>query len=476
MSSSTPTPNGDRNLYLNMPSDDVRHIIETQLSYANYLRAPEQLKRAPDRVFRDNQSVWHAVINERIRASMFITLEDFAILEWFPRSPGLFFTPGAELTRQKALLFLDDGLQRLGSEIRYALAATDDRVTVFNPHGKLEMLRGGIGAIRLKPRQVSSSEDWFMCASSNGIAHEGFPLVMPAELYEDCVDEIADRHICRRTVIGKLQFMPEPLVRLYEDYAGVPQLYLKVEELRPIRNANANKIEELAVTVGVSFRSSYEGQAKTYATFVYFDPTRPESFERNVGWMEETYVEGRYKGRIITDFDEVRGRFANAPFSLSKVMEQGLNREEVYQTVWEIGTAGNLDRLFEGVQKLQVERMEVHVGDRIDIKGQAVGVGRGAQANNVSLNQVWNERAAGIDIGALASELAQLRKALKEEPDSVERDKAIGLVADAEEAAKEGDAPTTLERLAKAGKWVLGVAERIGTTVAAAAIKTALGV
>lgn len=314
-----------------------------------------------------------------------------------------------------------------------------------------------------------------MCATSNGVAHEGFPLLMSDRHYKSCIDEIADHRICRRTVVGKLQFVAEPLVTLYKDYAGVPKLYLNVEDVRASDASDSNRIDELAVTVGVSFQSSYEGQQKTYATYVYFDPTRPESFARNIGWMEETYVKRRYEGKIITDFDETRTNFANAPFSLAKVMNYELDREEVNQTVWGIGLGGDVDKLFEGVQQLRVERMEVHVGDRITNTGQRVIVTRGGQANNVSLNQTWNERAAGIDLAALATQLGQLRKALREESETVEQDKAVGVIADAEDAAKNGDGATALERLSKAGQWTLGVAEKIGTTVAAAAIKSALG-
>jgi hypothetical protein len=48
---------------------------------------------------------------------------------------------------------------------------------------------------------------------------------------------------------------------------------------------------------------------------------------------------------------------------------------------------------------------------------------------------------------------------------------AINAVAAAEEAAAQGDGPTVLRHLKAAGKWALGVAEKIGAAVAAEAIK-----
>ena len=53
---------------------------------------------------------------------------------------------------------------------------------------------------------------------------------------------------------------------------------------------------------------------------------------------------------------------------------------------------------------------------------------------------------------------------------------AIGNVAMAEKAAKEGDGPKALEYLKAAGKWALDTATKIGSSVASAAITKAIGV
>jgi hypothetical protein len=47
-------------------------------------------------------------------------------------------------------------------------------------------------------------------------------------------------------------------------------------------------------------------------------------------------------------------------------------------------------------------------------------------------------------------------------------------VAAAEKAAVKGDVPTTLGHLKAAGTWALGVAEKIGVSVATEAIKRAI--
>lgn len=55
-----------------------------------------------------------------------------------------------------------------------------------------------------------------------------------------------------------------------------------------------------------------------------------------------------------------------------------------------------------------------------------------------------------------------------------EHDETLGAVAAAEKAATAGDGPAVLRHLAGAGKWALGVAEKIGTAVAVEAIKRAM--
>jgi hypothetical protein len=58
----------------------------------------------------------------------------------------------------------------------------------------------------------------------------------------------------------------------------------------------------------------------------------------------------------------------------------------------------------------------------------------------------------------------------------VEEDEAIAAVGGAAKAAKEGNGPTALERLAKAGEWALKVAQDIGVKVATEMITTSMKV
>lgn len=98
----------------------------------------------------------------------------------------------------------------------------------------------------------------------------------------------------------------------------------------------------------------------------------------------------------------------------------------------------------------------------------------GPHAHDMNFIQLV-QLASEIDLARLADELSQLRAKMKSEPDTPERDPSIGEVAAAEVAAKDGKGPQALEHLKKAGKRALEVAEKIGTTVAASALKSSLG-
>ncbi|MBC9248389.1 hypothetical protein H4P12_17115 [Paracoccus sp. 11-3] len=125
------------------------------------------------------------------------------------------------------------------------------------------------------------------------------------------------------------------------------------------------------------------------------------------------------------------------------------------------------------VQQFFMESM--NMGDHYQT-GQAGAVGPNSRAENNTFQQIWNQRSSDVDLPQLAEELRQLRMALKAEGTTIEHDKAIASVAAAEEAAQKNDGAGALRHLQAAGKWTLDVATKIGTSVAAKAITSAMGI
>jgi len=118
---------------------------------------------------------------------------------------------------------------------------------------------------------------------------------------------------------------------------------------------------------------------------------------------------------------------------------------------------------------------ELHMGDQNINYGQAGSIGRGSTGTINNYDKVWQQIAPSTDLNALADDLAQLRGALRQKANTVEEDRSVAEVAEAEADARNGNGPGALEKLAKAGRWVFDVAKDIGVQVAVGALKHALG-
>jgi hypothetical protein len=114
------------------------------------------------------------------------------------------------------------------------------------------------------------------------------------------------------------------------------------------------------------------------------------------------------------------------------------------------------------------------MGDNYTV-GQAGAVGPQAHAENIHFQQIWHQKAADLDTAKLAEELSTLRAHLRQSADTPDQDESVAEINKAQMAASNNDAPGALEHLQKAGKWALDGATAIGTAVAAAAIKVAIG-
>lgn len=432
------------------------------LATANYqVASAEQtdtFKKPTEREFFTNNSVWEAILYEQLRRTdITIILDGFFLFEWLPRSPGLFHTQRGRNARREA---------------ERNIESISDGLIIYNPYGKASMLDGGVGNVRLKPVDVRDKSYVFMTASSSGICHEGFPVAVPIEFYNHCIDEITTRGAVVRRLVGTLKFIPDELSELYRGYAGVPQLYLDVENVLPPIHAQARHMEELRVSVAASFMSDYEGSNRAYATYVNFDPSEQDSLRRAAEWIEQDYVVGRYRGRVVTDFDQQEGHFATAPFSLEKVMNLQLSEEEVRGIASKLHV--NADLALTHQHQVVIHIKEFYMDSKYKMTGGNVGAfGDGAQAHDIT--QVSNQTLGSINMMNLASDLARLRTEARSEATEPEHDIAVSEIAKAEKAAQEGKSSKVVEHLKAAGTWALDIATKIGADVAVEAIKKSMG-
>jgi hypothetical protein len=114
---------------------------------------------------------------------------------------------------------------------------------------------------------------------------------------------------------------------------------------------------------------------------------------------------------------------------------------------------------------------EYNIGDHAQIGA----VGKGAHVDHVVFGMADGSQSE-ISAAALLEELGKLRLEMRRQATTSEEDKSIVAIGDAIASIEEGDTPRMLGHLRSAGKWAFGIATAIGTGVAAAAIKAALGV
>jgi hypothetical protein len=126
------------------------------------------------------------------------------------------------------------------------------------------------------------------------------------------------------------------------------------------------------------------------------------------------------------------------------------------------------------IGEIRMDNSNQYSGDHYDIRDSQVGaIGSNARAER--FKQQADRRQISVDLSALAVELDLLRQKLAQEATSAADSQAVAEIHAAVEAAGAGDEPLIRRHLARAGRWALEVAERIGTELAAAALRRALG-
>ncbi|KPJ49487.1 MAG: hypothetical protein AMJ38_03260, partial [Dehalococcoidia bacterium DG_22] len=326
-------------------------MLGAHFGTTDYLLRPQDAARSrvAPRPYKQNESLWKDVMEQRVTAGIEICLERFLILDWFPRAPGLYYTPDAKWAREEAYQHLHDKVWDSPIRDHAARAGAPRRrldfTVVFTPTGKSSMLQGGVGCIRLKPIRLLNEPHWLMTATSDGVVHCGFPVAIPRAIYGPLVQELQTKGAVCSTVRGELEFVPDPFSRLFDPAVMVPRLYLRATELQPVEPTGA--VPE--ASVAVSFVSEFEGHPKVYASYVTFRPDREGSFDDAVGWMKRDYVEGEYHGRIITDFDQTRTIFPEARLALSRVMDRTISRGALAESIELMHAAASADSYFEEV-------------------------------------------------------------------------------------------------------------------------------
>jgi hypothetical protein len=152
------------------------------------------------------------------------------------------------------------------------------------------------------------------------------------------------------------------------------------------------------------------------------------------------------------------------------------------------GLAKQLDLVIERSEQLKIissspasilhvnidqSRKVIHVGDKIKAENHAQIISRSHHAEQRSSDFYT---ATGVDLSALAEQLELLWTEARGQAVTKDDDEAVAEISKAQRAASAGDEDKTKKHLAAAGKWALSIAEKIGVSIASAAIKGAIGI
>jgi hypothetical protein len=295
---------------------------------------PERLPFDNDRSYDSNASFWKDVLTERMVAERTVVLRGFKIFEWFPRNPGLFHTPQAESAREMAQQYIRYATpgKHVGGFLSNSLDHAEEfrsitegqgsaRELIYTPQGKVSMLQGGVGCVRLRPIELKKGgQFWFMCATSSKAPDEGIPLLVAGDVYQTLIDEVRAKGYARRGLAGKAKFVREEFRDLYSKRNGIPRLYLEIVDIpRPV-NSGKDQDQLGEVSVAASFLSEFQGYPRIYASYVTFDPGRQGARQSATLWMKQEYIEGLYQGSVLTDFDQQAPSIAETLFGLDQVL------------------------------------------------------------------------------------------------------------------------------------------------------------
>ncbi|KAA3657336.1 MAG: hypothetical protein DWQ04_28420 [Chloroflexi bacterium] len=117
------------------------------------------------------------------------------------------------------------------------------------------------------------------------------------------------------------------------------------------------------------------------------------------------------------------------------------------------------------------------MGDQYNIEKVShsqMAIGSGNQINNSSIEQ--NNGLSNFNMTELIKELEEVRSAMENTPNkNSQQYSSIAEISQAEDAAKSGNQQAVWEHLKKSGTWAFDIATKIGVSVAASALKSALG-
>jgi len=405
--------------------------------------------KANDKTYQHNSDFWIEALNSRLNPGQIIKLDNFLILEWIPSSPGLYHTMPAISERTQAKRRHYRNIAKQGN------TEIDPELIELRPGDKRSMVNGGIGSLRLGPKQMDGRLKYVMGASSNGLSHAGIIVLLEQEDYFKVIEEINKGINPRVNLIGRLMIVPkdQSLINI-EYHSDVPRFYLEVEKLSITKDS---KPDEGLVSVAITFSKEEEIKASNAFSYSFcqFVPSMTNrKMEDVIDWLRNYAVKYSKSDSpiIVGDFDEYYSHFEKVRFPISEIANGMVSVENLhkFRDLFEFNINTNI------------------MGDKNIFKKSQIGaVGSKAKAIKNNFQQLNYSIPKDLDYDKLAEELATLKDNLKSKASSADEFKAVGEIVDAENAAKNKKGKKVIKHLMNGGKWVFDTAKDIGIEVVA---------
>ncbi|WP_338839650.1 hypothetical protein [Flavobacterium ginsenosidimutans] len=289
-----------------LPTKDVAKFLTDFFDVSLYKKLRgEQKESQIFKSYNNNEDFWKDCLQNKIFAGKTIKLENFCLIEWLPYSPGLYYTKRAFNSRMEA---------------RSMMSADKNE---YLPLGKMNMMLGGVGSVRLAPEK----SNFYLNATSTGTSHQGIPIIVSKEVYNQFIDEIKHQGYSTVDIIGTIEILP--IEKALINYAReIPKYSLVITSI-----AKRKIVEkEILVSVSAIYSSEPYDNYSTghYWSFASFSPDESEvELTKAVEWIEQyalRYSNG--KPKILTDFDEHKSHFnADIEFKLQNIMSGNINEE-----------------------------------------------------------------------------------------------------------------------------------------------------
>jgi hypothetical protein len=273
--------------------EDAQLLLADYLSLQKYsvvrTTSAPPVKHAATDSCSDNREFWERA--RHFAEGQHILLESFHVTEWLPASPGRYFTERAKMERNRA--------EQFWTEREYL------------PLGKLGMILGGIGSVRLASKRTKFGILHFLGATSSGDSNQGIPLCVPSDMYGQLADPIRQYGGMRCQVAGTIQVLDRSIDRISFD-PGIPKYAVLADDIRII-NPSAGGVIQAAASVLYGgacreYERDYRANNAMGWSFAYFNPAidSANGLRNAVEWLED-YVRRHSVSegpRIIGDFDE----------------------------------------------------------------------------------------------------------------------------------------------------------------------------